>query len=104
MLTLLSGCANHNLYHWGEYQPQLYEMYVYPDKGSPQEQLLTLQADAEKARAKDKPLPPGYHAHLGYLYFQTGNKGEAIAAFEQEKALYPESQKFMDRLIAQVKK
>lgn len=99
-----SGCATqHGLYQWGQYEEQIYAMYSDAGKSSLQEQISKLEMDVEKARAANKPLPPGHHAHLGYLYFQTGKLDQAIAAFETEKLLFPESRPYMDRLIARAK-
>lgn len=102
--ALATGCATQpGLYQWGSYEDQIYAMYADGGKSSPQDQLIKLESDAEKARAANKPLPPGHHAHLGYLYFQTGRLDQAIAAFETEKLLFPESRPYMDRLIARAK-
>lgn len=99
-----SGCATqHGLYQWGNYEDQIYAMYADAGKSSPQEQIGKLETDIEKARSAHKPLPPGHHAHLGFLYFQTGKLDQAIAAFETEKLLFPESRPYMDRLIARAK-
>ncbi len=100
----ISGCATQQgLYQWGSYEDQIYAMYADAGKSSPQEQIGKLEMDVEKARAANKPLPPGHHAHLGYLYFQTGRLDQAVAAFETEKLLFPESRPYMDRLIARAK-
>ena len=102
---LATGCATRPaLYEWGSYENQVYAMYADGGKTSPQDQLMKLEADLEKARAANKALPPGFQAHLGYLYFQTGKLDQALAAFETEKLLFPESRPYMDRLIAQAKK
>lgn len=100
---LLTGCAvqNKGLYQWGSYETQIYAMYAEGGKSSPQEQITALESDLEKARAANRPLPPGFQAHLGYLYFQTGKLDQAVAAFETEKQLFPESRPYMDRLISQ---
>lgn len=102
---LATGCATQpSLYQWGSYENQVYAMYADGGKTSPQEQIGKLESDVEKARAANRPLPPGFQAHLGYLYFQTGKLDQAIAAFETEKLLFPESRPYMDRLIAQAKR
>lgn len=104
-LMMLTGCASQQgLYQWGSYEEQIYAMYSSPGKSSPDEQIAKLEADGEKARAQSRTPPPGHHAHLGYLYFQTGKPDQAIASFETEKVLFPESRPFMDRLIGRIKK
>ena len=103
---LLTACSTgtHGLYQWGSYEDQVYAMYNSAEKTSPQEQLAKLEADGEKARAGNRTPPPGYYAHLGYLYFETGNPERALASFQNEKILFPESRSYMDRLIARFKK
>lgn len=103
---LLTACSTgtHGLYQWGSYEDQVYAMYNSAVKTSPQEQLTKLEADGEKARAGNRTPPPGYYAHLGYLYFETGNPEQAMASFQNEKTLFPESRSYMDRLISRFKK
>ena len=103
---LLTACSTgtHGLYQWGSYEDQVYAMYNSAAKTSPQEQLAKLEADGEKARAGNRTPPPGYYAHLGYLYFETGNPEQAMASFQNEKTLFPESRAYMDRLISRFKK
>jgi hypothetical protein len=102
--VILAGCAGRPLfYEWGSYEEQVYAMYTDPGKISIEEQLLYLEKDYQKARSADKPVPPGYHAHVGYLYFQLGKTDQALQSFETEKALFPESAVYMDRLIARIR-
>lgn len=97
---LMAGCANRPapLYHWGEYQPQVYE-YFKGDGKSFEEQIIALEADVQKARAEGALLPPGYHAHLGLLYLKAGKDDQVKQQFETEKTRYPESSSFMDFLL-----
>jgi hypothetical protein len=78
-------------------------MYSDPGKVPIEEQLQNLEQDYQKARSVDKPVPPGYHAHMGYLYFQLGKTDQALQSFVTEKTLFPESTVYMDRLIARIK-
>ena len=102
---VIAGCTGEKplLYQWGSYQEQIYAMYSDTGKVSIEEQLTNLEQDYQLARAADKPVPPGYHAHIGYLYFQLGKADQALQSFETEKALFPESTIYMDRLIARIK-
>ena len=102
--AMLAGCAGRPpLYQWGSYEEQVYAMYADTGKTSIEEQLQNLEQDYQVARAANKPVPPGYHAHVGYLYFQTGKTDQALQSFETEKALFPESTVYMDRLIARIR-
>ena len=104
LLAILSaGCA-HTIYYWGHYEDLIYVSYSKPGKLPPEAQIEKLEADYQKARSANKPVPPGFHAHLGNLYYQVGKVDQARQEFETEKAQFPESAVFMDRLIASLNK
>ncbi|HAM73279.1 MAG TPA: DUF4810 domain-containing protein [Verrucomicrobiales bacterium] len=101
---VLAGCAappTH--YAWGGYESQVHETYAKPGKVSAEQQIRRMEEDFQKARSKDKPVHPGFHAHLGYLYYQTGKLLQARQEFETERAEFPESTVFMNRLLANIK-
>jgi hypothetical protein len=106
LLLTLVGCAapKQSLYQWGNYENQVYSLYNDPSKSPVEEQIEKLEADYQKARSTNKAVPPGFHAHLGYLYFQAGKGDQAAQSFQTEKALFPESAIYMDRILAKVKK
>ncbi len=102
--TVLAGCAGTPLlYAWGSYEDQIHAMYTDTGKVPVEKQLEDLERDYQEARSANKSVPPGYHAHIGYLYFQLGKADQAVQSFETEKALFPESTVYMDRLIARIK-
>ena len=101
---LLTGCSTPTLYTWGHYEDLVYISYAAPGKAPPEMQIEKLEQDYQKARAANKRMHPGFHAYLGYLYFQTGKLDQARQEFETEKAEFPESAVFMDRLLANLKK
>ena len=101
---LLTGCSTPSLYTWGHYEDLVYVTYAAPGKTPPEMQIEKLEQDYQKARAANTRRHPGFHAHLGYLYFQTGKLDQARQEFETEKAEFPESAVFMDRLLANLKK
>jgi hypothetical protein len=106
-LVLLTGCATKApppLYQWGSYQERVYTQYAEPGKLPTEGQIAALEADAQQTNTKDRKPPPGYFAHLGYLYSQAGKPGQAVQSFEAEKALFPESAVYMDLLIKHAKK
>ena len=98
--SVLAGCAQSpkRLYHWEAFQAQLYE-YFKADSSSPEEQLRLLDAQLEKARARNAPLPPGFRAHLAMIYLRLGRDGEAKQELEAEKVNFPESALYMDFLL-----
>jgi hypothetical protein len=106
LLLTLVGCAapKQSLYQWGDYENQIYARYNDPGKSPVEAQIEKLEADYQKARSTNKAVPPGFHAHLGYLYFEAGKDGQAVQSFQTEKALFPESAIYIDRILAKAKK
>jgi len=102
--VLLAGCGTPNIYYWGRYEGLIYGQYAHPDKASPELQSRLMEEDMHKAISANKPLPPGFHAHLGYLYYQMGKADRAVAEFQVEKTQFPESTVFMDRMISNLTK
>ncbi|WP_151715067.1 DUF4810 domain-containing protein [Acinetobacter sp. TUM15071] len=97
----LVGCAAgpQPLYSWGSYTQQTYLMYNQPEKATPSAQIIKLEAEIEKAKAKNLAVPPGLYAHLGLLSLQVNNAQKAVEYFQLERKVYPESTVLMDRLL-----
>lgn len=97
----LVGCAAgpQPLYSWGSYTQQTYLMYNQPEKATPSAQIIKLEAEIEKAKAKNLAVPPGLYAHLGLLSLQVNNAQKAAEYFQLERQVYPESTVLMDRLL-----
>ena len=103
-IILFSGCAARTIYSWGKYEDVIYATYSSPGKVPPERQVEILERDYQKARSINKPVPPGFHAYLGSLYYQLGKLEMAGQEFEAEKTEFPESAVFMNRLLANVGK
>ena len=103
ILLGLGGCAAPTIYYWGQYQELLYDQYTTPGKATPEVQVLKLEEDIEVARSKNKPLPPGFYAHLGYQYLQMGRTADAKNSFDAERSQFPESGVLMDRFTKKFK-
>lgn len=103
-MLLLSGCAAKPkpLYYWGEYEDLVYAMYVAPGEADTLTQIAKLNEDIQKTHDNGQRVPPGIHAHLGYMYSIIGNTGASLGEFETEKQLYPESSVFIDRIIGKL--
>ncbi|RLL34803.1 DUF4810 domain-containing protein [Acinetobacter cumulans] len=100
-LLSLVGCATtpKSLYSWGEFPQQTYLALSLPEKATPQDQVLKLEKDIERAKAKNLAVPPGMYAHLGLQYLNMNDTPRAIQYFELERQVYPESTVLMDRLL-----
>jgi hypothetical protein len=105
LLALLTGCVSQpSNYSWGRYEQIVYDTYNDPGKAAPERGIEQMEKDLQVARSRNRPVPPGFHAHLGYLYYQVGKADAARQEFETEKAQFPESSVFMNRLLASLQK
>lgn len=103
--SIMTGCATSKpLYYWGNYETLVYEMYIEPGAADPATQAQKLKEDISEAGAEGMHVPPGLHAHLGYMYFLQGNTHDAKLEFETEKKLFPEATKFVDGFMGRLKK
>lgn len=103
--SIMIGCAaSEPLYYWGDYEELIYQMYIEPGAADSATQVAKLKEDINKASTAGKPVPPGLHAHLGYMYFLQSDTHAAVLEFEMEKKLFPESTKFVDGLMGRLKK
>ncbi len=105
-IVLLSGCGggSKSLYYWGHYEDSIFDMYVEPGKTSLGDEILRLEEQVEETNASGQSVPPGLHAHLGYLYATEGDYAMALIHFQTEKTKFPESAHFVDGMIERMKK
>lgn len=103
---LLGGCATAptTMYSWGSYEDLIYASYVSPQDLPAERQVELLEKDYQVARSANQRLPPGWHTHLASLYYQIGKPDQARQELLTEKAEFPESAVFVDRLVANLKK
>lgn len=95
----VSACkTTEPLYYHGAYNQAVYAYFKAEDT-TLEEQINILQQTIQDASSKGKPVAPGIHAHLGLLYFDTGNSDLGQQHFEKEKMLFPESAKYLDFLL-----
>jgi len=92
------------MYAWGKYEDLIYAAYSNPGNMPPERQVEALEQDFQQARATNQRLPPGWHAHLGFLYSELGKPDQARQELQTEKAEFPESAVFVDRLLANLAK
>jgi hypothetical protein len=97
--VVLAGCANRPqpLYHWGSFQDQQYT-YFKGDRG-PEEGIQELEKIREEAKSRGKLVPPGFQAHLGMLYGQTGRTDLFEQNLQAEREQFPESSAYVDFLL-----
>jgi hypothetical protein len=102
---LAAGCAEKpQIYRWGIYEELVYEMYAKPGAADPDTQVVRLSEDIARTQSEGKRVPPGVHAHLGYMYYLSGNAEAALDEFATERALFPESASFIDGIFARLRR
>lgn len=94
-----AGCASPQLYRWGIYEELMYESYKNQGESDPVSQAARLAEDVERTAVEGFGVPPGVHAHLGYLYATQGDLESARTHFGLELELYPESKTLIDGLL-----
>jgi hypothetical protein len=88
------------MYSWGTYEDVIYTAQAKPGSMSPESEVEQLEKDRIASQAEKKPLPPGWHAHLAYVYSQTGRVDLARQELLAERAAFPESAILVHHLIA----
>jgi hypothetical protein len=102
---LLAGCAARpTLYSWGNYEDVIYASYSSKNDFPAEKQIAIMEQDYQVARSQNKRMPPGWHAQLGYLYYEIGKTDQAEQELMTEKAEFPESTAFVDRLLQNLNK
>jgi hypothetical protein len=104
ILTSACGTQSSALYRWGDYEGVLYDLYIRPGKADPMAQISRLTEDVTRTQAAGQRVPPGVHAHLGYLHYSQGQLDAAYEQFATEKALFPESGHFVDGILVRMTK
>lgn len=103
LLLAACGTATPPKYDWGTYEQSMYGYYKSPEKT---DQLIeSLAATIIKAETGKQKVAPGLYAEYGYLLMKQGRQQDAIANFDKEKTMWPESTVLMDRMskLAQAK-
>jgi len=102
--TISFGCTPQTKYEWGKYEDYIYKKYLKPGSIPINDEILALEDQIKYTYNKNRLIPPGLHAHLGYLYVATGNYKMAVIHFNKEKEKFPESSHFIDGLIKRMQK
>ncbi len=92
------------LYSWYDSENAVYKY----TKKSTEAALVEAMAQYEKVvknqNAYRRIAPPGANAEYGYLLYKAGRKEEGLTLLQAEIKAYPESEKFISRIIKQLQK
>lgn len=100
LLVLCVACAPTSRFEWGNYEMALYRYHKQPAEREAYRAALVQAIERGEARNR---VAPGLNAELGYLSLEAGDAGGAIALFEREVVLYPESARFLNGVIEQLR-
>jgi hypothetical protein len=106
VMMALASCqtTQKSLYSWYDSEDAT---YTYTKRGT-EETLAKAMAQYELVVNKQKGLrlvaPPGVNAEYGYLLYKAGKKEQGLELLRSEIKLYPESEKFISRIINQLEK
>lgn len=104
VMAFASCQVQQSLYSWYDSEDAT---YTYTKRGT-EETLTKAMAQYEKVINKQngtrKVVPPGVNAEYGYLLYKAGKKEEGLALLKAEIKAYPESEKFISRIINQLEK
>ena len=103
--AMFGGCVTKpiSLYQWERYQSNV-DSHFRGNKLTPDAQAQLMEEDLIKIRTGGGVLPPGFQAHLGFLYGQQGKLDQFAQQIQAEKTQFPESEVFMDFLLRNFKK
>jgi hypothetical protein len=90
------------MYSWYNYEDITYKY----SKKSTDELQVKLLEEYQKITHNQKGLrgvvPPGLYAEYGFLLYKTGKNDEGLSFLKEEIKLYPESEKYVSRIIKQL--
>jgi hypothetical protein len=100
LVAMLTACAQapKPLYMWDNFPREQYEALLHQG-ASPEGQIQAMEQQASKAQTANAVLPPGFRAHLGMLYLNTGNIDKARELWLAEKRAFPESAPYIDQVL-----
>jgi hypothetical protein len=89
-------------YYWGKYSYTYHDLVKNPSDDSRAKHQATLRNIISESNELNLRVPPGIHAELGNLLAFDQQDEAAIAEFNKEMKLYPESKVFIERLLSGV--
>lgn len=104
VMAMTSCQTQTSLYSWYDSQDAT---YMYVKRGT--DEMLTKAMEQyemviKKQKGVRKAVPPGVNAEYGYLLYKAGKEQEGLTLLRAEITAYPESEKFISRIIKQLEK
>lgn len=92
------------LYSWYNYEDATYQ---YSKKRTDELKVKVLEQYkrlTDKQKGTRGAVPPGLYAEYGYMLYMSGKKDEGLEFLKKEIQMYPESDKYISRIIKQLEK
>ena len=99
-----SCTTTNSLYSWYDYEGITYQYSKRQTEELKDKVLMQYQKLIKGQKATRGVVPPGMYAEYGYLLYKIGKKEEGIEFLKQEMELYPESEKYISRIVKQLEK
>ena len=98
-VTAASCGGTKELYDWKGYDDAVYSYTKAADEKSVGKLMEVYEKLIANSGGTRKVPPPGACADYGYLLLQNGKTAEGRTLLIRETELYPESKKFIDRIL-----
>ncbi len=92
------------LYSWYNSENAVYNHTKKSTEATLTEAMAQYEKVVKHQNAYRRIAPPGANAEYGYLLYKAGKKEEGLTLLNAEIKAYPESEKFISRIIKQLQK
>lgn len=105
-MFLLTGCETVSpaLYSWYDSEDATYQYTKRTTDQTLANAMAQYEMVVKNQKAARKVVPPGINAEYGYLLCKSGRQEEGLTLLREEIRLYPESEKFISRIVKQLEK
>ena len=102
-ILVLAGCSSVSPagYYWGSHSQTYYAYIAAPSEATLNAHIAELERIVVQSEERSLKVPPGILAELGFFKSKASADTDAIAYYQREMELYPESSAFLQRVIGE---
>ena len=104
IMALASCQTQKSLYSWYDSEDATYQYTKKLTDEKLEKAMVQYKKVITKQKGTRKVVPPGVNAEYGFLLCKAGKKAEGLELLRAEIKAYPESEKFISRIINQLEK
>lgn len=104
VMALASCQTQKSLYSWYDSEDATYQYTKRLTDEKLEKAMEQYKKVITKQKGTRKIVPPGVNAEYGFLLYKAGKKEEGLELLRAEIKTYPESEKFISRIINQLEK